>query len=154
MSEHMPMPPTGPQVEDMVNELMADGTCISKSEARRLVMTTDGDLERIRAAKARQVQGEPKAMWRIDPEILQAAVEHWGLDTQDRMAVGELGELLALFGRDVQGRASLDEWADEIADGLIMLTQLARVKGVAERVQGRIDVKMARMLAKIERQRQ
>ena len=84
--------------------------------------------------------------------ILNLALAHWGEDTQRAMAVGELGELLALFGREAQGRATDDAWIDEIADATIMLRQLALMHGAAK-VDQRISLKLAALQAKIHNQR-
>ena len=47
---------------------------------------------------------------------LNSALKTWGDYEQYQMLIGELGELLTLFGRRVQGRDTPEEWITEIAD--------------------------------------
>jgi len=63
-------------------------------------------------------------------EALKKIIEHYGKENQLKMIVGEIGELLALFGKESQGRASKDDWVEEIADVEIMLEQLKLIKGI------------------------
>lgn len=63
-------------------------------------------------------------------EILEKAIAHYGKEAQLQMVVGEIGELLTLFGRESQGRASEADWLDEIADVFIMMEQLVIIKGI------------------------
>ena len=58
------------------------------------------------------------------------ATEMWGIESQRSMMIGEIGELLTLYGREVQGRATEEEWIEEITDGLIMLGQMANIYGI------------------------
>jgi hypothetical protein len=73
--------------------------------------------------------------------LCRAITEAYGVPSQEAMAVGEIGELLTLFGRRAQKRDSEQAWVDEIADGLIMLRQLAEIHGAAE-VEARIAQKV------------
>ena len=59
-----------------------------------------------------------------------AATQTWGHAEQEAVAIGELGELLTLFGRRKQKRDSPEQWRDEIADGIIMMRQMAHMHGV------------------------
>ena len=47
-----------------------------------------------------------------------AELVHANRDVDDdiSIAVGEIGELLTLVGRSMQGRDRLEEWVDELAD--------------------------------------
>lgn len=83
-------------------------------------------------------------------KTLLAALDKFGYATQMQMAIGEVGELLTLFGRSVQGRDSFESWIDEIADVTIMMRQLALMKG-AYLVDCRIEEKMNRLRGKLFR---
>ena len=63
-------------------------------------------------------------------EALKEIIEHYGKENQLQMVVGEIGELLTLFGKEAQGRASKEDWTEEIADVEIMLEQLKIIKGI------------------------
>ena len=80
-----------------------------------------------------------------DEEILRSAIALWGEKSQFDLAVGEIGELLTLFGRRAQGRDTKDQWVSEIADVLIMMSQLALIVGPEE-----VEAEMARKLARLE----
>jgi len=80
--------------------------------------------------------------------VCEDACEAFGLTTQEQIAIGELGELLALFGKRAQGRDNHEQWIDEIADGLIVLHQLAYLHG-KNAVEDRIKVKLPSLQARI-----
>jgi len=88
------------------------------------------------------------------PESLDAiclkAIRKYGIPSQEAVALGELGELIALFGKRAQGRDNSDMWVDEIVDGLIMLTQLAHIHG-KERVEARMRVKLVKLAGMIDK---
>tara|TARA_Y100000361_G_scaffold152325_1_gene171512 strand:+ start:998 stop:1288 length:291 start_codon:yes stop_codon:yes gene_type:complete len=86
----------------------------------------------------------------IDIEILRDAINKFGAESQVKMAIGEIGELLTMFGREEQGRANSDEWVSEIADVLIMVTQLGMMYG-QEKVQKTIDFKLERLRVKLNK---
>jgi hypothetical protein len=81
--------------------------------------------------------------------ICIAAIVVWGRETQEAMAIGEIGELLALFGRRAQRRDTKEQWIDEIADGIIMLHQLAITHGL-EDVEKRIAEKLVKLQARVD----
>ena len=83
----------------------------------------------------------------MNDDILEQAIVHYGKTAQLAVAIGEIGELLTVIGRDAQGRATEEDWIDEIADVTIMLRQLAIMIGVEE-TEARVEAKIAR-LAKI-----
>lgn len=82
-------------------------------------------------------------------KILQKALDVWGEHTQYSMAVGELGELLTLYGRRVQGRDVEEDWISEIADVIIILEQLARMHGY-DKVCQKIEYKMERLSNRLD----
>lgn len=79
-----------------------------------------------------------------DYKILRRALHTWGIDVQRQIAVGEIGELLSLFGKDAQGRATDEDWVDELADAFVVLKQLALIHG-ADDVARRVRDKMHRL---------
>ena len=58
-------------------------------------------------------------------KLFEAALEKWGESTQIFMSIGEIGEYLELFGKEVQGRTTPCHWIEEISDVLIIFAQLA-----------------------------
>lgn len=80
--------------------------------------------------------------------ICKKAVKAFGKESQEDMVVGEIGELLTMFGRRSQGRDSPEAWIDEIADVTIMMRQMAHIYGI-ENVDARIDEKLKRLSSKM-----
>lgn len=88
--------------------------------------------------------------WSFDADsIFFSAINKWGQESQEGVAIGECGELIAEFGRKVQGRMELDDMIDEIADVTIMMRQLAIIYGT-ENVESRIEFKMKRLKSLVE----
>lgn len=83
-------------------------------------------------------------------KILDRAVRLWGKYAQERMAVGECGEFIALQGRSAQNRDSNEDWISEIADVIIMMEQMAKLYGY-EQVKEMVNFKMERLSGKIEK---
>lgn len=63
-------------------------------------------------------------------ELFDRATSVWGEVAQIGVCIGEIGELLTLVGRNVQGRATVDDWRSEIADVIICVWQLSRIYGI------------------------
>lgn len=82
-------------------------------------------------------------------ETLDLAMSTWGMDTQESMFIGELGELMTLFGRRSQGRDSEEEWIEELADVYITLSQLIRHHGKIG-VQALVDSKLSKLRTKLD----
>jgi len=84
------------------------------------------------------------------PELLQDALDTWGTDLQEVIAVEEAAELIVNLARiarypdDLEHRPSDDEVLDELADLRVMVDQLALVYG-REDFQSRVDDKLARL---------
>lgn len=83
-------------------------------------------------------------------KTLQAAIDVWGYQEQEAMAIGECGEFLALHGKRAQGRATIEDWISEIADVTIMMEQMAKIYGY-EAVQDMINFKMNRLRTRLEK---
>lgn len=76
-------------------------------------------------------------------ELLDRAVEAWGIDDQADMAIEESAELIVALEHQKRGRdGSLDEFVEELADVWIMAAQLSRYIGpdrVKEAVEDGLD---------------
>jgi NTP pyrophosphatase (non-canonical NTP hydrolase) len=83
-------------------------------------------------------------------EIFQKAIRVWGEESQTQMAIGEIGEFLTTFGRLAQKRCSKEDVIDEIADVIIMMTQMALIQG-EDAVKERIKVKIAKIKGRLEK---
>ena len=83
-------------------------------------------------------------------KILRAAIDVFGYDDQEKMAIGECGEFLSLQGKRAQGRDTQEDWISEIADVIIMIEQMSKMYG-EERVQEMIDFKMNRLKDRIQK---
>jgi len=82
----------------------------------------------------------------IEDEVLRAAIDTWGPDAQHAMLVGEIGELLTLYGKEAQGRAKKEDWIDEIADVLIMLRQVTFMRDISDKeLMDRLEYKIDRI---------
>lgn len=78
-------------------------------------------------------------------KILWRAIDAYGNMAQLNVAVGEIGELLTLIGRHTQGRDTIDEWIDEVADVEIMLNQIKKMFDIEDFVESRINSKIDRL---------
>ena len=80
--------------------------------------------------------------------VCNKATRIWGHQAQEAMVVGEIGELLTMFGRRAQGRDSPEAWVDEIADSIMMLHQLAIIHG-KDAVEKRVAEKLTKLKARL-----
>ena len=77
--------------------------------------------------------------------------QHDGFAAQKDIIIGEIGELLTLFGKQRQGRAKKDSWIDEIADVMIALKQLQIMHSISDdEIEQRIDFKVRRTKERFE----
>lgn len=84
-------------------------------------------------------------------EICIRALAKFGVNAQEKMVIGEFGELLTLFGRQEQGRATREDWLTEIADCTLMLKQLAIIHGITpHEIEQKIDAQCERLLRKLD----
>lgn len=83
-------------------------------------------------------------------EVCARACTVWSAQSQEDVAIGEIGELLTLFGRRAAKRDTHEEWVDEIADVIIMMHQLAFLRGRGD-VSARIAEKIGRITARLDR---
>lgn len=81
-------------------------------------------------------------------------IAHYGYAHQKEKAIEELGELSQAIARDLQGHGDRANIAEEIADVLIMLSQLELIYGLAPEVNRAIRMKLGRTVEKIEMERE
>lgn len=78
-------------------------------------------------------------------KLSKKAIKKWGKESQVRLAVGEMGELLELFGKEMQKRSKKEDWTDEIADVYMLLPALVLVYTNREDVEERIEEKIEKL---------
>lgn len=76
--------------------------------------------------------------------LYRVALSTWGEKAQVFMAIEECGELLAALAQFERGRTSVEAVADEIADVLVMIEQMAVMIG-EELVMRRKEQKLLRV---------
>lgn len=77
-------------------------------------------------------------------DVCKQATAVWGAAAQEAVAIGEIGELLTLWGKRQQKRSTTADWVDEISDCVIMIEQLARIHGI-DAVEARIAEKIPKL---------
>ena len=83
-------------------------------------------------------------------EVLEAAINKWGYDTQIDMAMGECGEFIAEVVRwRTQGRGTVQSVCEEVADVIIMMLQLRKMIGPSV-VDASVASKLARLQDKLD----
>ena len=85
-------------------------------------------------------------MWKI--------IAHHGYIHQKEKAIEELSELQQALARDLQGQGDRDNIAEEIADVLIMLSQMELIYGLAAEVNTAVRDKLGRTIERIETERE
>lgn len=82
-------------------------------------------------------------------EVVYKMVKKWGEKEVEQLAIGEVGEMLALFGRRALHRTITDDWVEAVASVLIMAHALAQLHG-KEAIATRIDQKLGKLRIQIE----
>lgn len=103
--------------------------------------------------KVYETTGLPTTM---RPEVLQQAIDIYGSREQEEMAIEEMSELTKAIvkrhrasDKDGYGRA-MQSITEEMADVIIMLTQLIMIYGNRKGVQKAIDEKVKRLAGRLE----
>ena len=105
--------------------------------------------------KAYETHGLPTAM---QPEVLQSAVDTYGKEAQVDVAIEEMSELIKALLKNRRAEHSPEAWDyektrqnifEEIADVVIMLTQLLMIFGGRDAVQKAIDAKVERLATRL-----
>jgi len=93
-------------------------------------------------------------------EVIQKAVDKWGVDAQKKMAIEEMSELIKELCKTWRDNTnslsegieeSRQEVVEEVADSIIMLMQLRYIYGEDE-VEKMIDHKLRRTLKRLDEQ--
>ncbi len=82
-------------------------------------------------------------------EILDDALETWGVEAQKNMAIEEFAEAILALVRMSRGRTTQEEILGELADAFIMASQMAIFHGESL-VQEKINFKMDRLKKRLE----
>lgn len=105
--------------------------------------------------KAYETHGLPTTM---QPEVLQNAVDTYGKEAQVDVAIEEMSELIKALLKNRRAEHSPGAWDkektrqnifEEIADVVIMLTQLLMIFGGRDAVQKAIDAKVERLSTRL-----
>lgn len=106
--------------------------------------------------KAYETHGLPTTM---RPEVLQQAIDTYGSRAQEEMAIEEMSELTKAIvkrhrAKDKPGYdKAMGSIAEEMADVIIMLTQLLMFYGNRKEVQRAVDEKVKRLAGRLESER-
>ena len=107
--------------------------------------------------KAYETHGLPTTM---RPEVLQLAIDTYGSRAQEEMAIEEMSELTKAIvkrhrARDKAGYdKAMSSIAEEIADVIIMLTQLLMFYRNRKEVQRAVDEKVKRLAGRLDGERE
>lgn len=146
--------------DEMLDEILADnlqyGTDDWDGVIAILYQTAWGAAELREWLKAYETHGLPTTK---RPEVLQQAIDTYGSHAQEEMAIEEMSELTkAIVKRHrAADKPSYDKAmsgiAEEMADVIIMLTQLLMFYGNRRDVQRAVDEKVKRLAGRLESER-
>ena len=146
--------------DETLDEILADnlqyGTDDWDGVIAILYQTAWGAAELREWLKAYETHGLPTTM---PPEVLQQAIDTYGSHAQEEMAIEEMSELTkAIVKRHrAADKPSYDKAmsgiAEEMADVIIMLTQLLMFYGNRRDVQRAVDEKVKRLAGRLESER-
>ena len=106
--------------------------------------------------KAYETHGLPTTM---RPEVLQQAIDTYGSLAQEEMAIEEMSELTKAIVKRHRARdkdsyqRAMSNITEEMADVIIMLTQLLMFYGNRKEVQRAVDEKVKRLAGRLESER-
>ena len=146
--------------DETLDEILADnlqyGTDDWDGVIAILYQTAWGAAELREWLKAYETHGLPTTM---RPEVLQQAIDTYGSHAQEEMAIEEMSELTkAIVKRHrAADKPSYDKAmsgiAEEMADVIILLTQLLMFYGNRRDVQRAVDEKVKRLAGRLESER-
>lgn len=91
--------------------------------------------------------------YRIDNEVLQKAIDTYGINAQKVMLFEEMSELQKEVCKTMRGADNRAELVDEIADVYIMLEQIKLMEGICDgTVQHFINKKIERLKERISKE--
>lgn len=79
---------------------------------------------------------------------------HYGIESQELMAIEEMSELTKEICKKRRGDKNREKLIDEIADVKIMIAQLEHLLDVSKEVSLRVDYKCQRQLRRMEQGRE
>lgn len=86
----------------------------------------------------------------VNKKIQLKAIEHYGKELQQVVAMEELAELQQAISKAVRGKVDTDNLAEEIADVLIVIEQIKLIYGIDEDlIQANINIKQHRTLERM-----
>lgn len=146
--------------DETLDEILADnlqyGTDDWDGVIALLYQTAWGAAELREWLKAYETHGLPTTM---RPEVLQQAIDTYGSHAQEEMAIEEMSELTKAIvkrhraaDKPSYGKA-MSGIAEEMADVIIMLTQLLMFYGNRKDVQRAVDEKVKRLAGRLESER-
>lgn len=146
--------------DETLDEILADnlqyGTDDWDGVIALLYQTAWGAAELREWLEAYETHGLPTTM---RPEVLQQAIDTYGSHAQEEMAIEEMSELTKAIVKRHRAvdKPSYDKAmsgiAEEMADVIIMLTQLLMFYGNRRDVQRAVDEKVKRLAGRLESER-
>ena len=104
-------------------------------------------MSRIRSDEGDHRVGEPMIIRIIN--LSERALKKWGVDPQINQFIEEAAEAIETVSHHRRGKCDFDDVCGELADLLIMLTQMRSVYG-ADRFDRVLDEKLDSLEAKLE----
>lgn len=142
--------------DDAMSENLQYGTAELEGVIALFYQTAWGAAELREWLKAYETHGLPTTM---RPEVLQQAIDTYGSRAQEEMAIEEMSELTKAIvkrhrAKDKPGYdKAMGSIAEEMADVIIMLTQLLMFYGNRKEVQRAVDEKVKRLAGRLESER-
>ena len=146
--------------DETLDEILADnlqyGTDDWDGVIALLYQTAWGAAELREWLKAYETHGLPTTM---RPEVLQQAIDTYGSHAQEEMAIEEMSELTKAIVKRHRAadkpsyNKAMSGIAEEMADVIIMLTQLLMFYGNRRDVQRAVDEKVKRLAGRLESER-
>lgn len=146
---------------ELLDELLLDNLQFGTDELEgifaMLYMTLYGMADVRAWLEVYEKHGLPTTM---RPNILQQAVDTYGKEVQVDMAIEEMSELAKALLKHRRAEKSPEKWDyertkqniyEEIADVIIMLSQLLMIYGGREAVQKDIETKVTRLAERLEK---
>lgn len=147
--------------DEELDERMADDLLNGTDDINGLIATfytvSWGAAELREWLKAYETHGLPTTM---RPEVLQQAIDTYGSRAQEEMAIEEMAELTkAIVKRHRAGdkgsyERAMQSITEEMADVIIMLTQLLMFYGNRKDVQRAVDEKVTRLAGRLDSRRE
>lgn len=146
-------------LDEVLHDNLQFGTDELEGVFALLNMTLWGMADVREWLKAYETTGLPTTM---RPEVLQLAVNVYKKEAQVDMAIEEMSELTKALLKDRRAEKSPETWNyertrknifEEIADVIIMLTQLIMIYGGREEIQEYINIKVRRLEEQLNSQK-